>query len=92
MKPSTAASLSRNSKPETLTPEPQHASRLEDEASRVLANNSKTLLELESRIPYLKGRLYKKEIKDDAEYITFPLMGGMIVQKQTLNVAQVCHI
>jgi hypothetical protein len=37
----------------------------------------------------LKGWLLKKEIKDDAEYLTFPLLGGMIVQKQKLNVAQV---
>ena len=37
----------------------------------------------------LKGRLFKKEVKDDAEYLVFPLLGGMIVQKQKLNVAQV---
>ena len=40
----------------------------------------------------LKGRLFKKEVKDDAEYLVFPLLGGMVVQKQKLNVAQVIYI
>ena len=62
---------------------------LEEKISPVLINNTKNLLKLEDTVPYFKGRLVKKEIKDDAEYITFPLLGGMIVQKQKLNIAQV---
>jgi len=62
---------------------------LEEKISPMLINNTKNLLKLEDTVPYFKGRLVKKEIKDDAEYITFPLLGGMIVQKQKLNIAQV---
>jgi len=106
--------------------------RVEEEIQPVLINNTKTLIELEQKIPGkcvclmhthihararthtqsqththththacvcvfvcvcvcigLKGRLFKKEVKDDAEYLVFPLLGGMVVQKQKLNVAQV---
>ena len=63
--------------------------RLEEQLEPLLVNNTDKLLKLEDKVPLLKGRLYKKEIKDDAEYVTFPLFGGMIVEKQKLNVAQV---
>ena len=47
------------------------------------------MLQVEEKVPYLKGRLVKREIRDDAEYVSSPLLGGIIFQSKRLNVAQV---
>ncbi|EKX45950.1 hypothetical protein GUITHDRAFT_107986 [Guillardia theta CCMP2712] len=61
-------------------------SSLQGVVEEKVLKNEDMLKQLDQVLPF---DLYKKEIKGDAEYITFPLFGGMTVEKATLSPLQV---